>query len=533
MRSIARVALLAGFFSSSSLAQQIDIPVTNWTVPPYTRSSSGGITTMTDATPPRVFIGVRPCRIVDTRVEFGFPPGFGQPGLSPGVQRSFDLDNGPCPGLPAGIDAYSLNVTVVNPAGPGHLVIFPTGGSQPDVSSINYTAGQTIANAVIVPAGTDGKVTVVAGVSGTNLLIDINGYFAERLGNANASLDLTNNSYSSTISATNTNTDGGFALSGYTYGGTAVSGLQSSTSAAHIVYGVQGGNNSQHFYSAGVHGGGYYKGVDGQSNGLGNAAGVFGTHQGCCTSGSVQTYNAAGVRGDGLVGVLGLSTVQGVAGSLVSSGVEVTWGALGHNIDADPTCIAGDCAPPWGVFSGGSIGAFGTKHFLDPHPRDPKLAISYVSLEGPEAGTYFRGRAKFQNGIARIPVPEHFRLVTDPEGLTVQVTPIGAMASVAVLRMDLDEIVVQSSRNVEFSYLVQGVRATFKDLSPVRAAGDFMPRRADATLPLWLSPAQRRLLIQNGTYREDGTVNMETAHRLGWDKVWEKRSQPAPQPSEP
>lgn len=137
---------------------------------------------MTDATPPRVFIGVQPCRLVDTRTGSGFPAGFGPPSLSPGVQRSFDLDNGPCPGLPSGIDAYSLNVTVTNTAGPGHLVILPQGGTQPDVSSINYLAGQTIANAVIVPAGTGGGVTVIAGVSGTNLLIDINGYFSDTLG---------------------------------------------------------------------------------------------------------------------------------------------------------------------------------------------------------------------------------------------------------------------------------------------------------------------------------------------------------------
>jgi hypothetical protein len=158
--------------------------------------------------------------------------------------------------------------------------------------------------------------------------------------------------------------------------------------------------------------------------------------------------------------------------------------------------------------------------------------IAYVSLEGPEAGTYFRGRGRFQNGLARITVPEHFRMVTDPEGLTVQITPIGAMASFGVMKMDLNEIVVQASRNVEFSYLVQGVRATFKDLSPYRSGG-FMPRRADAKIPAWLSPAQKRLLIQNGTYSEDGVVNMETARRLGWDKVWEQRSRPTPQPEQP
>lgn len=133
-----------GLVSTALIAQTPNVPVENWTVPPYTEPA--GFTTMTDVTRPHVFVGIQPCRLVDTRAGSGFPAGFGAPSLSPGVPRTFDLDNGPCPGLPAGIDAYSLNVTVVNPSGPGHLVIYPQGGAQPVVSSINYVGGQTLAN---------------------------------------------------------------------------------------------------------------------------------------------------------------------------------------------------------------------------------------------------------------------------------------------------------------------------------------------------------------------------------------------------
>ncbi|HSD71397.1 MAG TPA: hypothetical protein VLE54_01330, partial [Thermoanaerobaculia bacterium] len=133
-------------------------------------------------------------------------------------------------------------------------------------------------------------------------------------------------------------------------------------------------------------------------------------------------------------------------------------------------------------------------------------------------------RGKFERGVARIEVPADFRMVTDPAGLTVQVTPIGSMASFAVLRADLNEILVQSSRNVEFYYLVQGVRATHRDLTPYGVGDEFRPESADARLPLWLTEGQKQLLIQNGTYKPDGTVNMETAHRLGWDKIWEQNS---------
>jgi hypothetical protein len=40
-------------------------------------------------------------------------------------------------------------------------------------------------------------------------------------------------------------------------------------------------------------------------------------------------------------------------------------------------------------------------------------------------------------------------------------------------------------------------------------------------------------LVSNGTYTADGKVNIETARRLGWDKIWEQRSRPAPEPVEP
>jgi hypothetical protein len=160
---------------------------------------------------------------------------------------------------------------------------------------------------------------------------------------------------------------------------------------------------------------------------------------------------------------------------------------------------------------------------------DPSKMISYISLEGPEAGTYFRGRGRFRNGLAVIPVPEDFRLVTDPEGLTVQITPIGRMATVGVAKIDLNEIVVEASRNVEFSYLVQGVRANFKDAQPIVSNREFMPESPGQMIPGWLSERQKQVLISNGTYNADGTANLETAHRLGWDKEWEKRKNPAPQ----
>ncbi|MEO8347727.1 MAG: hypothetical protein ABI610_02360, partial [Acidobacteriota bacterium] len=243
-------------------------------------------------------------------------------------------------------------------------------------------------------------------------------------------------------------------------------------------------------------------------------------------------YSAAGVRGDGGVhGVIGIGRDSGVIGALSNTvvGLPLAQGRLGTNFGTDPS----GGGPNWAVFGLGDIGATGTKFFLDPHPTDASKVIGYVALEGPEAGTYFRGRGKFDRGMAKITIPEDFRLVTDPEGLTVQVTPIGAMATVGVIKIDLNEIVVQSSRNVEFSYLVQGVRATHKNINPIFSDGMFRPESAEAKMAPWLTDVQKQRLIANGTFREDGTVNMETARRLGWDRVWAERNRPAPQPATP
>jgi hypothetical protein len=217
--------------------------------------------------------------------------------------------------------------------------------------------------------------------------------------------------------------------------------------------------------------------------------------------------------------VLGLvensgSNTYGVLGRLqTSTGTLVTFGVLGFRSGTTN----------YGVFSGGDFGGSGAKFFVEPHPTDPTKVIRYVALEGPQPQTFFNGRGRFQGGVAQISVPEDFRLVTDAEGLVVQVTPIGEMASIAVLKADLDSIVVKSSRNVEFFYTVNGIRRTMKDLVPIMNGTEFMPESPSARMPDSLAPAQKQMLISNGTYNADGSANLETAERVGWTKIWQER----------
>ncbi len=119
------------------------------------------------------FFPVTPCRLVDTRLAAG---PLGGPSLVGSAIRSFPLLSSPC-NLPATARAYSLNYTSVPNGSLGFLTTWPAGQAQPLVSTLNAPTGAVAANAAIVPAGTNGDVSVFV-TNNSDLVIDVNGYFA-------------------------------------------------------------------------------------------------------------------------------------------------------------------------------------------------------------------------------------------------------------------------------------------------------------------------------------------------------------------
>ncbi|SFK19192.1 Protein of unknown function [Cellulomonas sp. KH9] len=83
-------------------------------------------------------------------------------------------------GVPAvGASAVAMTVTATDSAGPGFVQVVPTSGptSLGSTSNVNLTAaGQTVANLVIVPVGSDGSVQLYNS-SGTDVIADVVGYF--------------------------------------------------------------------------------------------------------------------------------------------------------------------------------------------------------------------------------------------------------------------------------------------------------------------------------------------------------------------
>jgi hypothetical protein len=126
-----------------------------------------------DASAPLAFFPVTPCRLVDTRNPSG---SLGGPTLTAGQARSFPVRSSSC-NLPATAQAYSLNFTAV-PRGPlGYLTTWPTGTTLPLVSTLNAPTGTVTANAAILPAGTNGDISVYV-TDASDVIIDVNGYFA-------------------------------------------------------------------------------------------------------------------------------------------------------------------------------------------------------------------------------------------------------------------------------------------------------------------------------------------------------------------
>jgi hypothetical protein len=478
------VAVLAAGFALGGQA------IPNWSAPAtWTPTVSGGLHTLGATPNPVPFIAVPPCRVADTRGN-GFLGAYGPPSIGANTTRTFVIA-GKC-GIPATASAVSFNFAAANVGGLGDLRVFPDGGSTPLVSTLNYNVNTPlIANAAIVPLGTTNGITVQADAVTIDLFFDVNGYYYD------------GNGYLAS--------GGLFSIMGTTPGGSAIYGENNDTATgSRGVRGIATGGTGRIW------------GVLGQTTSAVNTSrGVYGNTPFAVPQPSNLTAST-GVWGEGVNGVVGVTVKPGGECAtygliLNTAGTLGQFGCLGDAIFG----TAGSAVVAIGDYAG-----TGAKYFIEPHPTDASKEIRYVALEGPESGTYFRGTGHVSHGLAVINVPEDFRMVTDDDGLTVQLTPVGASANMYIASEDLNQIVVRSSKDVTFHYMVNGVRRSFKDLQPINDSSIYMPRSPDFTMPTGLAPLQKERLIANGTYNPDGSVNLETARAVGWVKIWQDRARP-------
>ncbi len=153
------------------------VPVRNGSVD--LRNSAGSVDLLADVTgyyaegsSGSALTPVSPTRFLDTR------NGTGAPKARIGAGGIVELKVAGTHGIPAtGVTAVVMNVTAVRPTTGGYITVYPDGQSLPAVSNINFPAGRTIPNMVVVPV-VNGSVDLRNSAGSVDLLADVTGYFS-------------------------------------------------------------------------------------------------------------------------------------------------------------------------------------------------------------------------------------------------------------------------------------------------------------------------------------------------------------------
>ena len=118
------------------------------------------------------FTPVTPVRLVDTRNSVG---AVGR--VAAGRQVVVQVADGVR--VPADATAAVVNVAAVNPSAPGFLLVYPCSEEVPDTSTLNYVAGQTVANTTIAALSSAGQLCAWT-FAETDILVDITGWLSPR-----------------------------------------------------------------------------------------------------------------------------------------------------------------------------------------------------------------------------------------------------------------------------------------------------------------------------------------------------------------
>ena len=170
------------FTTGQTVPNQVIVPIgTNGDVSLY-NGSGGTVDLIADIagyythTAASGYTALSPYRIVDTRSGTGAP----KKQLAANASFAAQIAGNDGKKLPAsGITAVALNVTVTGSLSSGFLTVYPDGKSLPVASNLNFSKGQTIANSVIAPVGTDGKIRVYNGsTKATSVVVDVVGYYS-------------------------------------------------------------------------------------------------------------------------------------------------------------------------------------------------------------------------------------------------------------------------------------------------------------------------------------------------------------------
>ncbi|MEP7115659.1 MAG: CAP domain-containing protein, partial [Ilumatobacteraceae bacterium] len=115
------------------------------------------------------FAPLAPARIVDTRSSIGAAR------LAANTMTRIQISGQG--GVPANAKAVLANVTVSGPAAAGYLTLWNCSATRPEVSTLNFSANETVANTATIPLDSAGRLCAFGNAS-TDMLIDVGGYYS-------------------------------------------------------------------------------------------------------------------------------------------------------------------------------------------------------------------------------------------------------------------------------------------------------------------------------------------------------------------
>ena len=119
------------------------------------------------------FFPVVPARVLDTRTGTGG-------GVRLGAGQSLDLQVTGRGGVPSnGAAAVAMNVAVTGTTAPSFLAVHPTGEARPLASNVNFAAGDTVSNRVMVKLGAGGRVSIYNHAGSADVVVDVGGWYTD------------------------------------------------------------------------------------------------------------------------------------------------------------------------------------------------------------------------------------------------------------------------------------------------------------------------------------------------------------------
>ena len=177
------------------------------------------------------YVPIQPGRILDTRSTLGGEKGLVDDGKTiavtiegaTAINETNSLAGNTTVTLPSsGITAVAATITVTEATDLGVVTAYADGSTEPSSNNINYTTGNTIADAAIIPVGSDGKIDLTVGGStgtSTDLILDVTGYYVAGNSATGASAYVPLSAATDTapfrVWDTRQHTDGAIAAAGY------------------------------------------------------------------------------------------------------------------------------------------------------------------------------------------------------------------------------------------------------------------------------------------------------------------------------